>query len=74
MRLLKVSQVARMLNVSRQTIYDLIKAGKIKSYKLSERGIRIPEAELFSWLENKRVHLRRARVKKLWEYDEWEIN
>lgn len=73
MKLLKVSDVARMLNVSRQTIYDLIHKNKIKYYRLSERGIRIPEAELFSWLKNKQV-IKRTRIKKLWDEEGWEAN
>lgn len=70
MKLLKVSEVARMLNVSRQTIYDLIHKNKIKYYRLSERGIRIPEAELFSWLDGKCIQHRKSRVIKLWEEEQ----
>ena len=65
MKLFKVSEVARMLNISRQSVYELIDRGRIKAYRLSERGIRIPDTELFSWLENRKVRQRKEKVVKI---------
>jgi len=41
-----VRQTAKILQVSIHKVYELIHDGKLKSYKVSERGIRVSEAQL----------------------------
>lgn len=42
----KVSEVAKMLKVSRDTVYKMIKAWKIKHIKLTDTIKRIPHSSL----------------------------
>lgn len=49
--LLKVSEVAEILRITKHDAYDLLKEGGIKYIKLSERRTRIPRDEFLSWLE-----------------------
>lgn len=49
-KLLKVSQVALWLNVHKDTVYRLIKAGALTSVQVSERGTRISKASVSSYL------------------------
>ena len=44
-QLLKVSEVAKILNVNKMTVYFLIKQEVIKSIKIG-RSIRIPKSEV----------------------------
>ena len=44
-QLLKVSEVAKMLNLNKMTIYSLIKSDVIKSVKIG-RSVRIPKSEV----------------------------
>jgi len=41
-----VRQTAKILQISIHKVYELINDGKLKSYKVSERGTRISEAQL----------------------------
>jgi len=41
-----VRQTARILQISSHKVYALIHEGRLKSYKISDRGIRITEAQL----------------------------
>lgn len=43
--MVKVSELAKMLSVTRQTIYNRVKDGSIKSIKIG-KAIRIPEEEV----------------------------
>jgi excisionase family DNA binding protein len=43
---MKITRLAKELNVSRQTIYDWIKAGKIKTKRNFGGTIYIPNAEI----------------------------
>jgi excisionase family DNA binding protein len=48
--LLRVREIARLLGVSRQQIYKMMKAGKIPGVcRLSIRGIRVCAARLLEW-------------------------
>lgn len=50
-KLLKVGEVARRLNVSRHTVLNWIKRGKIKAIRLPSGRYRIPESEVEKILE-----------------------
>lgn len=43
--MVKVSELAKLLSVTRQTIYNRVKDGSIKSIKIG-KAIRIPEEEI----------------------------
>lgn len=49
-KLLKVAQVALWLNVHKDTVYRLIKAGVLESVQVSERGTRVPWDSVASYL------------------------
>lgn len=44
--LLSVQQACASFSICRTTLYELIRAGRIRSVKIGARGIRIPRAEL----------------------------
>jgi excisionase family DNA binding protein len=48
--LLTVPQAARLLQVSRNTAYELIGRGELPAIRLGERLIRIPRFALESWI------------------------
>lgn len=50
---LSTQEVAEMLNVSKSTIYDLIKKGEIRSYKVG-RKVRFTEADLNEYISRSR--------------------
>ncbi len=50
---LRVSEVAKMLDVHPKTIENWIKSGELKALKFS-RAVRIAEADLKQFLENHR--------------------
>jgi excisionase family DNA binding protein len=43
---LTVPQAARLLGINRNTCYEAVRRGEIPSFRLGERGIRIPTAAL----------------------------
>ena len=43
---LTVPQVAQVLQISIHSVYKLIKAGKLESYKVSARGTRVSQDQL----------------------------
>jgi excisionase family DNA binding protein len=47
--LLKVPEAARMLNVSRTTLYELMRAGDIRTVRIG-RAVRVPVRELERWV------------------------
>ena len=53
-KLLKVEQVADLLQVSKSTIYDWTHTDYIPHYKLSN-GVRFRESEIDKWLSKKRI-------------------
>jgi excisionase family DNA binding protein len=48
---LTVPEVAKMLKVSKSYIYDTIARGQLKTIRLSERRIRIPEESLREFIK-----------------------
>jgi len=46
---LSVKQVAEVLGIGRNTAYELVRSGQIKSIRVG-RNIRIPKAEILSFL------------------------
>ncbi|PIR89754.1 hypothetical protein COS93_01525 [bacterium (Candidatus Gribaldobacteria) CG07_land_8_20_14_0_80_33_18] len=50
-KLLTPKQVANKLGVSEYTIWRYIKAGKLKSIKLTKRNFRIEEKDLIQFLK-----------------------
>ena len=54
MRFLRVAEVAELLSVRRETVYQWIKAREIAAIHLG-RDIRIDEADLRAFLENRKT-------------------
>lgn len=48
--LLTVPEAARLLRISRNTAYELIRQGEIPAVRLGERIIRIPRFALEQWI------------------------
>lgn len=61
-RLLKINDIADLLQVSRRTIYDWIHVGFIPHYRFP-KGIRFREVEIERWLK-KRLKKGRSTYKK----------
>lgn len=55
MDLLTVPQAAKYLSLSRDALYDLVKAKKIPHYRFGARGIRLTIEDCQAWLASKRV-------------------
>ena len=55
--LLRVSEVARVLGISRQRAYQLVADGTLPHTRIGPRTIRIPRAALEAWLA---VHAERS--------------
>jgi excisionase family DNA binding protein len=49
-------QVANMLGISRDGVYRLIRAGRLKARKLSARRIRVTEADLSLFIKTNRLN------------------
>jgi excisionase family DNA binding protein len=56
-KLLKVPQLAEMINISPKTIYDWVHKGRIPHYKL-EGSLRFDVDEVKRWLRSKRRRVR----------------
>ena len=56
-QLLSVSEAAQFLKISQSLVYSLIERGKLAHYRLGlgRGGIRISQADLFQYLDSKRV-------------------
>lgn len=56
-KLLRIPEAAERLNVSRASVYRWITEGRLPAVQLGGRGapLRIPEAELGQWLEERRT-------------------
>ncbi len=50
--LLKPPEAARLLSVSRTTVYELAKSGQLKSIRVG-RSVRIPESAIAEFIESK---------------------
>jgi len=50
-RLLKISKVAEVLGVCRESVWRYIRKGKLKAIKLSARNFRIEEKDLKRFLK-----------------------
>lgn len=51
MRLYKVSEVSKILQINKDRVYELIYSGQLKAIRLSRRGIRITEDALKEFLQ-----------------------
>ncbi len=48
--LIKVSELARCLSISRSLAYQLIRSGEIPSCRLTDKAIRVSRLALAAWL------------------------
>lgn len=53
--MLTIRETAQRLNVSRMSIYRLIKTGELRAFKFRKQIIRIEEKDLDEFLEGKRI-------------------
>lgn len=60
-RLLRVGEVARLLNVSRRTVYRLIRRGDLPSILVVSRLVRVRAADLEKYLRLHRLRALRLR-------------
>jgi excisionase family DNA binding protein len=49
----RVSHVAELLGLSRSEVYRMVETGELPSTRVSETGVRIPKAELSTWLRER---------------------
>ena len=59
-RLLKVEQVADLLQVSKRTIYDWTHIESIPHYKFP-KGVRFKESEVHNWLARRKINVRQRK-------------
>lgn len=52
-KFVKIDEVAKLLNVTRQTIHRYIKRGLLTSVKLGNRSTRIPTEDVKKFIESK---------------------
>ncbi|HLA09561.1 MAG TPA: helix-turn-helix domain-containing protein [Pyrinomonadaceae bacterium] len=52
MRLLDAKEVAQILKISTQRVYELTRQGILPSVRIGARQIRFEEARLLDWIEN----------------------
>ena len=55
--LLNVSEVADLLNLSKQKILVMIKSGELPGYKLNSRVFRVSKTDLELYIESKRYQV-----------------
>lgn len=53
-RLLTLTEVARLLRVSKRTVYALVRSGRLPSIRVGVRGVRVLETDLARYLEDAR--------------------
>jgi excisionase family DNA binding protein len=46
-----VSQVARLLHIGRNKVYDLTRQGQLPHFKLGPRDLRFRRSRLMAWME-----------------------
>jgi excisionase family DNA binding protein len=49
----RVPQVAELLGLSRSEVYRMVETGELPSTRVSETAVRIPKAELATWLRER---------------------
>ena len=54
--LLKATEVAKILNISRSLVYRLIHTGEIPSIRINQ-AVRVHQDDLNSYIENNRIEL-----------------
>jgi excisionase family DNA binding protein len=59
--LLNVREVAQLLNVKENTVYDWVSSNFIPHYKIS-KFVRFRETEVLQWLDKKRIKGRVTRI------------
>ena len=59
--LLRVSRVAKWLDVTKKRVYHLIQEGKLEAVRLGPRQMRIPRDSLEAYMQ----HLRKERQQEL---------
>lgn len=50
-QLFTVAEVAKMLRVKKPYVYELIYTGRLKSIRMSERRIRVPDSSIYEFLK-----------------------
>lgn len=53
--MLTVEETAKKLNISKMSVYRLIKTGELKAFKFRKQIIRIEEKDLDQFLKEKRI-------------------
>jgi excisionase family DNA binding protein len=65
MKLLKLQQIAEILNCSRSTVYGLVSAGVLPVHRVGvKKGLRISESDLQAYLAEVRQEAEPAQPKK----------
>lgn len=55
MQLLTIDEACRLLKISRKTLYNWMKRGKIPIVKLSNRAIRVKETDIMSLITERTI-------------------
>lgn len=55
LRLLKISEVSKILGISKRTVYNYVKEGKLPCVKLSNRALRFRETDLMKLISEKTI-------------------
>jgi len=55
MELLKTKEVCELLKINKQTLFKLMKQGKIPYIKLSDKCIRFPKDEIIAYLRKNTI-------------------
>ncbi|MGB9892741.1 helix-turn-helix transcriptional regulator [Thermodesulfovibrio yellowstonii] len=55
LRLLKISEVSKILGISKRTVYNYVKEGKLPCVKLSNRTLRFRETDLMKLISEKTI-------------------
>lgn len=50
--LLTVDEIGEFLGLKRQTVYNLIKQGKLKAIKLGYKTVRVQKSDLIEYINN----------------------
>ena len=53
--LLTLKEVGEILSLSKDTVYNLLRAGKLKGYKLNPKAWRVKKEDLTAFIESKKV-------------------
>jgi excisionase family DNA binding protein len=54
-QLLTINEVAERLHVNRATVYDFINQAGLRVTRLARKAVRIDEADLNGWIEQKKA-------------------